>query len=182
MTEPERKIRFRPIDLTTAYALAPLRNQPEVQEHLRNQGLVTRESQSEWFQWLMDHKKEQLMLAIEHDVGGVRDDALDTPYGWQLVGCGGMTWISWPDRRAELSVYTYPQALELEAARLLVDHGFRALGLNRIEAETLTPGRAKLVADLGFLNEGTRFDAYWRDGGFVDATRWGLLASDWSAV
>ncbi len=181
MTEPEQKIRFRPIDLGTAFALIPFRNSPEVQEHLRNQGAVNQSDQAKWFVWLMNHKDTQLMLAIEHDVGGKRDDALDEPYGWQLVGCGGMTWISWPDRRAELSVYTYPTTLELEAARLLVDHGFRGLGLNRIEAETLTPGRAKLVHGLGFKEEGDRCEAYWRDGGFIDATRWGLLARDWSA-
>ncbi len=179
MTPTDQQIRFRPIGFVTARRLAPLRNDAVVQEHVRNPGLVSSDEQVEWFRWLMDHKDTQRMVAIEHDIGGKRDDVLNKPYGWQLIGCGGMTHISWIDRRAELSVYTVPCSWEHEAARLLIEWGFDELGLHRIEAETLTPQRGDLCAALGFQNEGVRRAAYWRRGEYVNADQWGLLADEW---
>lgn len=169
MTE-DRQIRFLPLDITTARSLARLRNDPTVQEHVRNPGLLSKADQTRWVEWLVANRDTQRMLAIE---------ALPEESTWRLVGCGGMTHISWIDRRAELSVYTVPCSWEHEAARLLIEWGFDELGLHRIEAETLTSQRGDMCAALGFQNEGVRRAAYWRRGEYVNADQWGLLQSEW---
>lgn len=170
MTPPDKQIRFRPIDLTTARALAPLRNDPEVQEHVRNPGLLSDSDQTKWLEWLVVNRNTQRMVAIE---------ACPPESTWRLVGCGGMTHISWIDRRAELSVYTVPDTWEHEAARMLLEWGFDELGLHRIEAETLTPGRAELCRTLGFERDGVRCKAYWRGAEYRSGLLWGLLADEW---
>jgi ribosomal-protein-alanine N-acetyltransferase len=68
-----------------------------------------------------------------------------------------------------------------EAARLIVDHGFRDLNLNRITAGTFVENEAmlKLAASLGMTREGTRRAALWKHGEFHDVAEFGLLASEW---
>lgn len=172
-------LRLRPLTLSLACDLVPLRNDPEVQTHLRNQGMVDEEQQITWWNWVKSHRQDVRMFTVKHDIGGVRDDALTEPYGWQLIGCAGLTTIDWQNRRAELSVYTVPPTHEIDAAHLILHHAFDDLGLHRVEAETLTDRRSRLCTDLGFSCEGSRRHAYWRSGAFVDSERWGLLATDY---
>ena len=169
MTEPV--VRLAPLSCGDGLALAALRNDPEVQKHVRHPGLVTSDGQRRWWEWLVLHPEQARMFAIESNQG--------TPPTWLLVGCGGLTSIDWLNRRAELSVYTVPATHELEAARLLLRHAFKDLGLHRVEAETLTVSRDDLVVDLGFGKEGVRRHAYWRDGEFIAGRQWGLLSREW---
>lgn len=174
-------IRLAPLTVELALDLGPLRNTPEVQVHLRNQGIVSHYHQYDWWRRLEISQDTTRMFAVEHDIGGERDDATGKPYGWQLIGCAGLTTIDWQNRRAELSLYTVPSEHELAAGRLILAHAFNDLGLHRVEAETITTKRYKLCTRLGFNVEGVRADAYWRHGTFVDSTCWGLIAEDWEA-
>ena len=172
------KIRFHPIDLNTAWALAPLRNDPSVQEHVRNPGLLCDADQTEWHKWLVVNKT-CWMVAIECVNVSVRPSSDNLVEQWQLIGCGGLTTINWQSRSAELSVYTVPYTWEHEAARMIIKHAFNDLGLHRIEAETITTRRAELCIALGFQNEGASREKYWRNGGYVNADQWGLLRLEW---
>ena len=171
-------LRLTPLTLDTldlAIELIPLRNNSEVQVHLRNPGLVTVGGQRRWCRQLSLDGAPLRMFAVRRDTGLNPEIGED----YETIGCVGLTGIDWQSRRAELSVYTVPSTYELEAARLILRHAFRVLGLHRVEAETLTERRFTLCADLGFSCEGSRRHAYWRDS-FVDTTRWGLLADDCS--
>lgn len=70
-----------------------------------------------------------------------------------------------------------------EALRLLLDFGFDACGLNRVEAEVSrdnTGSRAALVR-LGFLHEGRMRERWIVDGEKHDTVAYGLLRDDWAA-
>lgn len=163
-------IRLVPLTLEDAYNLIPLRNDPEVQEHLRHPDIVGRFQQEQWWEYVQVHHNTNWMRKIQ-----IKEHTIN----WLIAGCGGLTDIDWINRRAELSVYTVPPNYELRAAHLILHHGFNDLGLHRIEAETLTGGRERLVQDLGFTCEGRRRDSYWRNGQFITSARWGLIAENY---
>ncbi len=76
---------------------------------------------------------------------------------------------------------TREKGLGTRAARLVLDHAFDTLGLNRIELEVYAFNtRAKHVYEkLGFRVEGRRREAMWWGNEAVDAIGMGLLAADY---
>jgi len=68
-----------------------------------------------------------------------------------------------------------------EAMRLLLDHGFYACGLNRVEAEVNlhNTGSCLALARLGFLREGCMRERWIVDGSKHDTVTYGLLRDDW---
>jgi len=71
-----------------------------------------------------------------------------------------------------------------EAGALLLDHGFSALGLNRIGCGTTedNAGMRRLAVKLGMREEGCRRQAAWKRGRFVDVIEYGILASEFTAL
>lgn len=68
----------------------------------------------------------------------------------------------------------------LEAGRLLVRHGFDALGLHRISCGTFEHNEAmrRLALALGMREEGRRREAAFKAGSFVDVIEYGLLKDE----
>jgi RimJ/RimL family protein N-acetyltransferase len=68
-----------------------------------------------------------------------------------------------------------------ETGAHLVDHGFREMRLHRISAVVSDPNEASLALcdRLDFTHEGTRRDAAFADGSFVDLEQFGLLEDEW---
>jgi len=91
------------------------------------------------------------------------------------------------DRRAELGYWlaqpVWGRGLATEAARAVVDFGFRSLGLVRIYAQVLADNRASLhVLDkLGMVNEGTKRRHIRKGRRLHDVVFYGLLRTEWSA-
>lgn len=68
-----------------------------------------------------------------------------------------------------------------EAARAVVDFGFRELQLNRVHARFFArnPASGRVLAKVGFRSEGTSPQAVRRFGRFEDVVFCGLLRRDW---
>ena len=130
----------------------------------------TRPEALEWVEALAG-RRDALVLAITMDgrhVGNISLQGID-PVG----------------RTAELAIVlgdrsVWGQGIGLEAARLLVDHGFTALNLNRVACGTLAANVAmrRLAERLGMREEGVRRQAAWTDGAYHDIVEYGLLAAD----
>ncbi|MHC3470385.1 GNAT family N-acetyltransferase [Streptomyces sp. 7R007] len=71
-----------------------------------------------------------------------------------------------------------------EATRLIVGHAFEQLGVHRIELEVYGHNhRARRVYEkVGFVVEGVRREARWRDGEWVDEVLMALLDREWSGA
>ncbi|AWW39490.1 GNAT family N-acetyltransferase [Streptomyces cadmiisoli] len=74
------------------------------------------------------------------------------------------------------------RGLGTEATRLIVGHGFEQLGLHRIELAAYgTNHRALRVYEkVGFVREGVRREAAWRDGEWVDEVLMAVLDREWA--
>ncbi|HXF73329.1 MAG TPA: GNAT family protein [Actinomycetota bacterium] len=73
------------------------------------------------------------------------------------------------------------RGLVTAACRRLIDHGFRELGLHRIEIQAASGNeRSRRVAErLGFRPEGVRREAGRTPRGYVDVVVYGLLEHEW---
>ncbi|MDT9000866.1 GNAT family protein [Paucibacter sp. APW11] len=84
----------------------------------------------------------------------------------------------------ELAREAQGQGLMREALLTLLDWGFAAMSLNRIEAQVHPDNAASLkqVRALGFVEEGRlRQVGFWR-GQYQDLLQFGLLKADWDAL
>jgi ribosomal-protein-alanine N-acetyltransferase len=73
------------------------------------------------------------------------------------------------------------QGYATEAARALMDYGFRSLALHRIHADTSTDNVASLriMERLGMRREGLLRGAVYEEGHWVDRYVYGILADEW---
>jgi RimJ/RimL family protein N-acetyltransferase len=96
------------------------------------------------------------------------------PESGELIGEIGLVDISWPDRRAGLSVLVLPGSRRAgvgrEAIELLVGWAQDELGLHRIEAHTLPENAPMqgLAEASGFVREGVLRDYTFERGRLVD--------------
>jgi ribosomal-protein-alanine N-acetyltransferase len=96
------------------------------------------------------------------------------PQSGEPIGEIGLVGISWPDRRAALSVLVLPgsrrSGVGREAIELLVAWAQSELGLHRIELRTLPENTAmqRLAEASGFVREGVLRDYAFERGRFVD--------------
>jgi len=64
-----------------------------------------------------------------------------------------------------------------EACNLIINHAWNALNLHRITCGTFSTnvGMMRLAEKLGFVQEGVRKQAAWKNGEWVDVVEYGLL-------
>lgn len=76
----------------------------------------------------------------------------------------------------------YGRGLGTEASRLMLAHAFETVGLHRIELEvyTFNPRARRVYEKVGFAYEGTRRQALYWDGEWVDAHIMAVLADEWA--
>jgi ribosomal-protein-alanine N-acetyltransferase len=73
------------------------------------------------------------------------------------------------------------QGYATEAARALMDYGFRSLGLNRVHADTGTDNHAsqRLMERLGMRREALLRDSVYQEAKWQDRAVFAILADDW---
>ncbi|HVI26090.1 MAG TPA: GNAT family protein [Xanthomonadaceae bacterium] len=109
-----------------------------------------------------------------------------TPGGTdEAIGSCSLFRIDPDHRRAEigyaLRADQWGRGIAREATSLLLDWGFRTLGLHRVEAD-IDPRNAAsrgLLLRLGFASEGLLRERYFVAGEVTDTELFGLLARDW---
>ncbi|GAA3233610.1 GNAT family N-acetyltransferase [Streptomyces sp. XM83C] len=76
------------------------------------------------------------------------------------------------------------RGLGTEATRLIVAHGFERLGLHRIQLEAYGDNHRALhvYEKAGFVVEGVRREAHFRDGRWVDEVLMAVLDREWRAL
>lgn len=123
---------------------------------------------------------------------GAQDDRLDLAVVERATGrvVGEVVLNEWDEDNESCSfrVVFVPDAvgrgLGTEATRLIVDHGFEALGLYRIHLEVyaFNPRARRAYEKAGFTAEGVLRGALLWEGERVDATVMSVLAPEWAAA
>jgi len=90
------------------------------------------------------------------------------------------------NRTAELTIVIgdksqWQKGYGTEAARLVCDHGFLTLNLNRISCGTFENNIAmqKLAEHLGMVREGTRRKAVYKSGRYLNVIEYGVLRDEY---
>jgi ribosomal-protein-serine acetyltransferase len=103
----------------------------------------------------------------------------------RLVGVAGFVWIDPANQSAGIGYWLAEAAeghgLMTAAVAALLRHGFRTLGLNRIELRAGVRNRRSraIPQRLGFRHEGTLRHSERLGDRFVDHAVYGLLAGEW---
>lgn len=96
--------------------------------------------------------------------------------------------INWVYRTAELAILLgdkseWHKGFGLESSKLIIEHGFSTLNLNKIYCSTFCSnhGMSKLAKSLGMQQEGIRRQAAYKNGQFLDILDFGILAKEFQA-
>ncbi|MBN1287592.1 MAG: GNAT family N-acetyltransferase [Anaerolineae bacterium] len=107
----------------------------------------------------------------------------------RLIGNCSLFRIDWRNRVAVFGIAVgdksyWGRGYGTDAARVLMGYAFDELNLNRVELEVYDYNKRaiKSYKKVGFVHEGTRRQALFRDGVYYDIHTMGLLRDDWYAT
>jgi RimJ/RimL family protein N-acetyltransferase len=107
---------------------------------------------------------------------------------WKLIGTFAFDGIDWRNASSEFGIMIgdkayWNQGYGTEAVRLLCQHGFDTLNLNRIFLHVFetNPRAIRAYEKAGFVHEGRERRAEFKDGRYIDVVRLSLLKDEfWS--
>jgi len=151
-------------------------NDPEVREGI---SIVLPFSQAEeeiWFDEMIKRPAPEHPMAIE-----IREAD-----GWTMVGTCGFHEIYWRNRSAEVGILIgdktrWNLGYGTEVMRLLLNHGFQTLNLNRISLQVFenNPRAIRTYKKVGFRREGVKRQAMYLSGQYHDIILMSVLRSEW---
>jgi RimJ/RimL family protein N-acetyltransferase len=151
-------------------------NDPEVRAGLLVSLPLSTADEEGWFEAMLKRPLEEHPMTIEARQG---DD-------WLPVGNCGFHNIDWRCRSAEVGIFIGEKSLwnrgyGTEVMRLLLKHGFNTLNLNRIALDVYesNPRAIRSYEKAGFVHEGRRRQAMFKDGWYVDILQMSVLHSEW---
>ncbi len=171
-----RRIHFRPLEVEDLETCQAWLNDPENHQFLKRVRPLNRAEEREWLEG--QHKKDGVYLfGIALNEGG------------RLIGNCGLHGTVLPNRSAELGIAIgerefQGQGYGAEAIRLLLDYGFRTLGLHRIMLRVYSyNARAiRCYEKVGFRREGVLRESRWWDGRWSDDLIYSILEQEWHTL
>ena len=164
---------FREVKYDDIFTHMRIRN--EQLEILRHREIVTKEHQINWY-----HKVIEPSQATEKPITKI----FTILYNGKIIGNGGLCYINYEDKKAEISFIVEKSRTELEFANdfkeyvnYMREYGFKKLGLHRIYAEVydIRKQMITLLEKNGFQHEGTLKDNVCIDGVFHNSLMYGLI-------
>ena len=154
-------------------------NDPQITRWLswRDETPLTEEEEIKWIEEL-PNKKDWKVFVIEARIG-------DTTIP---IGICSLHDIDFKNQHAGLGVTIGEKEYQdkgygTEAARLLINHAFKKLNLNRIESTALEYNNRsiRVLTKLGYKYEGRRRKCVLKNGKFEDVLIFGLLRHEWKS-
>ncbi len=173
-----KRIRLRAPERSDIPRFVTWLNDPEVIAGLMVWLPMSLADEEGWFERMMKSPIEEHPLTIEIHQG----DA------WMPVGNCGYHNLNWRCRSAEVGIFIgekacWNQGYGTETMRLLLQHGFTTMNLNRIALDVYeTNARAiRSYEKAGFVHEGRKRQAMYKDGRYLDVIIMSVLRSEWHA-
>ena len=148
-----------------------------------------REYLREWLPWLdgirtVEEQKAFIRRSLERFARGGGFEAGIWCQG-ELVGEIGLQEINWAEHKASIGYWVSAESqgkgLVTRSCRVLLDHAFNELKLNRIEIE-IDPenNRSRVIPErLGFTREAVLRQAAWQYDHYIDVAIYSMLAGEW---
>lgn len=146
----------------------------------------------EWSAWLKDDRTiENARAFIERNLAQFADNKGFNVAIWhrgEMAGQVGYNYLDWANRKTEIGYWLgarfQGKGLMTRSCRVLIDHAFDELRLNRVEMQCAVENlRSRRIPErLGFRQEGTLLQAEWVHDHFNDLVVYGLLAGEWRAA
>ncbi|MFB6146511.1 MAG: GNAT family N-acetyltransferase [Halobacteriaceae archaeon] len=146
-------------------------NDPEVRAYLGFRPPMNLAREEEYFESVVCGDDSQVQFVVRAD--------------GDPVGTVGLHGVDSPDGSSEIGLFFdadhWGQGYGSEAASLVVDFAFEELRRHRVTARVIEGNErsANLFESLGFRREATFREAEFRDGDYVDAYRYAVLADEW---
>jgi diamine N-acetyltransferase len=151
-------------------------NDPDVRRNLLIYKPLSMGQEEKWYQDILNRPIDEHPLCIEVLEGS----------NWVMIGNTGFLNINTHDRSAEVGISLgnkqfWDQGFGTDSLRLLVDHGFNQMNLNRIYLhvfETNLRG-IRCYEKVGFKHEGRLREARFLDGKYIDVLVMSILKHEW---
>jgi RimJ/RimL family protein N-acetyltransferase len=156
-------------------------NDPEVRHGIAMHQPVSQVEEEGWFEGMIKRPVDERILSIE-----VREPAAEGgEEQWKLIGSLGFFDIDWRNRCAEFGILIgdktcWNQGYGTEAVRLLLQHGFKTLNLNRIYLRVFenNPRAVRAYEKAGFIHEGRQRQGEFMDGRYIDVLVMSMLRDE----
>ena len=151
------------------------RNNPKLRKFFREYRDLNSDMQEKWFQNIVNNDDPVIMLSIRR----LSDN--------ELLGCCGLLYINWIHRHAELSLYIgFDNAYidnhgyAYESCILLLEYGFKELGLNKVFTEVyeFDVQKDSLLKKFGFHLDGILRKNYFYEGKWWDSKIYSILSTE----
>lgn len=189
------RIRFRGVERADLHTFVKWLNDPDVYQGILIHNPISQVDEENWFEMMIKRPPEEHVMGIEVrlpseqaslpavkaqepvDDGGVER--------WRLIGTFAFDHIDWRNRSAEFGIMIgekvyWNQGYGTEAVRLLAQHGFNTLNLNRIFLHVFenNPRAIRVYEKAGFIHEGRERQAEFKDGKYIDVLVMSILKDE----
>lgn len=170
------RIRLRAPDRLDIPLFVTWLNDPEVRFGLLIHLPMSIAEEENWFEEMLKRPAHERPLVIEIMQGEE----------WLPIGNCGFHNIEWRVRTGEVGIMIgeksfWNKGYGTEAIRLLLRHGFTTLNLNRIYLEVYenNPRAIRSYEKAGFIHEGRKRQAMFKDGEYLDILIMSVLRQEW---
>lgn len=170
------RIRLRAVNRDDLPLFVEWLNDPEVIRGLMLILPFSLDDEEDWYAGMRKRPQEERPLVIE----------ISTEHGWEAIGNCGLFNIDWRVRQAEFGIVigvkqAWNKGYGSESLRLIVQHGFNTLNLNRIALRVFAnnPRAIRSYEKAGFVHEGCMRQCHFQDGEYIDVFMMSILRSEW---
>ena len=170
------RIRFRAVEREDLPRFVAWLNDPEVLQGLLISLPLSQGDEENWYENMMKRPMDEHPMVIE----------IKQADGWLPIGNCGFINIDWRCRAGEVGIFIgekrlWNQGYGTDAMRLLLQHGFNTLNLNRIALDVYhTNLRAvRSYEKAGFVQEGCKRQAVFKEGKYIDLIQMSVLRQEW---
>ena len=170
------RIRLRAIEREDLPRFVAWLNDPDVLQGLLIYLPLSLQDEEKWYENMLKRPMDEHPMVIE----------IKQAEGWFPIGNCGFINIDWRCRSGEVGIFIgekllWNQGYGTDAMNLLLQHGFNTLNLNRIALDVYdTNLRAvRSYEKAGFVHEGRRRQASFKDGKYVDILQMSVLRQEW---
>lgn len=153
-------------------------NHPEVRAGISIYLPMSLAEEEGWFDRMIQRPVEERPLTVEIPEGD----------GWRAIGNTGLFAFDWRVREAEFGILIgdrsiWDQGYGTEVTRMMIDHAFGTLNLNRLFLRVFgtNPRARRAYEKAGFTHEGALREGAYAQGRYSDVHLMSILRREWEA-